>query len=146
MMHMCQCRASVSRVGDAKKEMLKEMSSLTAATASSLGTYGGPDSYSVLANMLQLQIFCLDKSTPHQYKVWLGNTKGSCPVRPMRSFQMDLEQARESDSVVVVEFNGAHSALEGPILKNVRGHWAGYIPPEGRVPELPTWLAKRVRK
>ena len=123
--------------------MLENISALRAATGSSWGTYGGgTDSYAVLAHMLEVQIFRLDKSTPNQYQVFTGNTKGSCPYRPMSSFQADLELVRKEDYAIVVEFNGAHAPVQ--MGQNPGGHFAGYAPPEGAVPDLPVWLAKKV--
>ena len=127
--------------------MLENISAMRAATGSSWGTYGGgTDSYAVLAHMLEVQIFRLDKSTPNQYQVFTGNTKGSCPYRPMSSFQADLELVRKEDYAIVVEFNGAHSTLKGPVSRNEGGHFAGYIPPAGCLPALPKWLDKIVHK
>ena len=70
--------------GEDKIRMENEAKRMKAATPSCRGTYGGGlDSYALVANLLQLQIFCLDRSMPDKYRVWLGNAKGSCVKRAL---------------------------------------------------------------
>ena len=59
----------------------------------------------------------------------------------MTQFETEIRQARqEQDNIVIVEFNGAHAPVQ---MGNAGGHFAGYAPPEGAIPDLPAWLAKK---
>lgn len=122
-------------------EMLQNaMAKLVVATPSKDGSYGGIDNYTVLSNLLNVQIYVLDQGAPDTYTRFEGNTKGTSPKYRMNMLETHLREARkDNDSIVVVEFNGAHDGAKG----HAGGHFAAYIPPEGAFPELPLWLQSK---
>ena len=109
-----------------------------AATSKEGGTYGGIDSFSVLANLFECQVLVLDKANPTHADLYVGNKKGSQHRYLMKDARELLAvAASKEESLITIEFNGAHGGRGG--------HFAGHLPVTGLEPELPCWLAKAVK-
>ena len=96
--------------------ILRELDALKPATSSKSGTWGGGlDTYSVLSNMLGVQIICLDLASRDTFIVYPATLDLNMVSVHMDDLKMTLTRLRTAgDRFVIVEHNG-------------QGHFAGYV-------------------
>ena len=119
--------------GDDKKRITDDMDAFVAATPTTAGSFGGGfENFAILANMLEVQIFRINKNKPERFMLWTGNSAGKMIEHPIEVFTDVYQQAkREKENILLVEFDGVN-------------HFAGYVPAADWSPELPFWLSRLV--